>query len=36
LPSLNQFLYLAGWAAFLVALAVLVFRRWGRDVGEEM
>ena len=36
LPSLNQFLYLAAWAALLVALAFVVFRRWGRDVGEEM
>jgi len=36
LPSVQQFLYLAVWAALMVGLAALVFRRWGRDVGEEM
>lgn len=36
LPSLSQLLYLAAWTAVMLGIAVLVFRRWGRDVGEEM
>lgn len=36
MPSLEQFGYLAAWAILMALVAALVFRRWGRDVGEEM
>lgn len=36
LPSAAQFAYIGLWAVIAVGLAAWVFRRWGRDVGEEM
>ncbi len=36
LPSAAQVGYMLGWVALLVGLAVVVFRRWGQDVGEAI
>lgn len=35
-PSIGDFLYLAAWSAGVLGLAVVCFRRWGRDLAERL
>ena len=36
LPPLGPVLYCGAWTVAMAVLAVLVYRRWGRDVGEAI
>jgi hypothetical protein len=36
LPPLGPVLYVGVWTVALVGLAALVYRKWGRDVGEAI